>query len=72
MNKKPRFQKIAERINKNWNKLNLREQEILSLRYGLKDNYPHTLKETGEIFQVTAERIRQLEFLALWKIGFRK
>jgi len=69
---KSQFQQIVERIKRNWDRLSPREQEILSWRYGLKDGYPHTLAEVGEKFQVTKERIRQLEFLALWKVGYRK
>lgn len=42
-----------------------REQEIIMLRYGLKDNIMHTLEEVGKIFGITRERVRQLEIKAL-------
>ncbi|MCX6785619.1 MAG: hypothetical protein NTZ18_02065 [Candidatus Komeilibacteria bacterium] len=45
-----------------------REVEVLSLRYGLKDNIKKTLEEIGGKFTVTRERIRQIENAALKKI----
>lgn len=49
--------------------LNQREGEVLSLRHGFKDNQKKTLEEIGKKFQVTRERIRQLENSALKKIN---
>lgn len=48
--------------------LNYREREIIRLRYGLSDGYAYTLSEVGKIFQVTRERIRQIECDALRKL----
>ena len=45
-----------------------REREIIRLRYGLGDGYSYTLEETGRIFKVTRERIRQIEAKALLKL----
>ncbi len=45
-----------------------REQEILKLRFGLADGITHTLEEVGKQFNVTRERIRQIEAKALEKI----
>jgi len=48
--------------------LSRREQEILTIRYGLKDGRHKTLAETGEIMGVSRERIRQIEKRALQKL----
>jgi RNA polymerase primary sigma factor len=48
--------------------LSLREQKILSMRFGLEDNITHTLEEVGKEFGVTRERIRQIEAKALERI----
>lgn len=45
-----------------------REQKILEMRFGLKDGMNHTLEEVGQEFDVTRERIRQIEAKALEKI----
>jgi RNA polymerase primary sigma factor len=38
-----------------------REREVIEMRYGLKDGQPKTLEEVGKAFNVTRERIRQIE-----------
>ncbi|MEC8475444.1 MAG: sigma-70 family RNA polymerase sigma factor [Planctomycetota bacterium] len=48
--------------------LNYREREILRLRSGLADGYTYTLEEVGKIFQVTRERVRQIESKAVRKL----
>lgn len=45
-----------------------REQAILRMRFGLDDGVTHTLEEVGKVFNVTRERIRQIEAKALEKI----
>ena len=45
-----------------------REQEVLELRFGLLDGTCHTLEEVGKRFNVTRERIRQIEAKALRKL----
>ena len=45
-----------------------REQEVLEQRFGLWDGYSRTLEEVGRQFQVTRERIRQIEAKALRKM----
>ncbi|TSC74238.1 MAG: RNA polymerase sigma factor [Parcubacteria group bacterium Gr01-1014_44] len=45
-----------------------REQKILEMRFGLTDGVTHTLEEVGQEFDVTRERIRQIEAKALEKI----
>ena len=48
--------------------LSPREQKILEMRFGLSDGVTHTLEEVGKEFDVTRERIRQIEAKALEKI----
>ncbi|WP_218080610.1 RNA polymerase sigma factor RpoD [Anthocerotibacter panamensis] len=50
------------------NTLNPRERDVLRLRYGLDDGRMKTLEEIGQIFNVTRERIRQIEAKALRKL----
>jgi RNA polymerase primary sigma factor len=45
-----------------------REEKIIRLRFGLEDGSEHTLEEVGQTFQVTRERIRQIEGKALRKL----
>jgi RNA polymerase primary sigma factor len=48
--------------------LNPREEKIIKMRFGLEDGTEHTLEEVGENFDVTRERIRQIEAKALRKL----
>ena len=50
------------------NTLTDRERNVLSLRFGLNDGYSRTLEEVGKAFNVTRERIRQIEAKALRKM----
>jgi len=59
---------LKERLKEILVDLTPREQEILSLRFGLRDGITHTLEEVGNVFNVTRERIRQIEARALEKI----
>ena len=45
-----------------------REQQVIALRYGLRDGHPRTLEEVGREFGVTRERIRQIESKTLSKL----
>jgi len=51
------------------NTLTPREQKVIRLRYGLDDSHPRTLEEVGKEFNVTRERIRQIEAKALKKLS---
>ena len=45
-----------------------REESVLKLRFGLEDGRPRTLEEVGKVFEITRERIRQIEAKALRKL----
>ena len=48
--------------------LSEREEQVIRLRYGLNDGHPRTLEEVGRKFNVTRERIRQIEMKAIKKL----
>jgi len=50
------------------NTLTPKEQRVISLRFGLEDDMPRTLEEIGQIFDLSRERIRQIEMKALSKL----
>jgi len=62
------FSLLREKIGDVLETLTAREQEVLTLRFGLADGYPRTLEEVGKQFKVTRERIRQIEAKALRKM----
>ena len=45
-----------------------RERQVIVMRFGLVDGHPRTLEEVGKSFNVTRERIRQIEAKALRKL----
>ncbi|KKR88845.1 MAG: RNA polymerase sigma factor [Candidatus Wolfebacteria bacterium GW2011_GWA2_42_10] len=59
---------LKDKINEILVDLSPREQEILKMRFGLEDSITHTLEEVGKKFNVTRERIRQIEAKSLEKI----
>ena len=59
---------LKEQIEDVLGSLNEREQKVLKLRFGLEDGRARTLEEVGKEFDVTRERIRQIEAKALRKI----
>ncbi|MDR1959861.1 MAG: sigma-70 family RNA polymerase sigma factor [Planctomycetaceae bacterium] len=59
---------LRERIETLLLTLSFREREIIRLRYGLADGLSYTLEEVGRIFQVTRERVRQIEAKAVKKL----
>lgn len=59
---------LKEQLIQVLNTLTPREEKVLRLRYGLDDSHPRTLEEVGKEFNVTRERIRQIEAKALRKL----
>ena len=59
---------LKDQIEEVLESLNEREQKVLKLRFGLEDGRARTLEEVGKEFDVTRERIRQIEAKALRKL----
>ncbi len=59
---------LKSKVNEVLETLTPREAEVLRLRFGLRDGTPQTLEEVGKAFNVTRERIRQIEAKALRKL----
>jgi RNA polymerase primary sigma factor len=59
---------LRNRIDAILETLTEREREVIALRYGLLNGQPHTLEEVARCFEVTRERIRQIEQKALKKL----
>ncbi|MEK6233563.1 MAG: sigma-70 family RNA polymerase sigma factor [Planctomycetales bacterium] len=62
------LQMLRDRINEMLAALGYRDREIIKLRYGLGDGYNYTLEQVASVFQVTRERIRQIEARAFRKL----
>ena len=62
------FTLLKEQLNEVHGTLTEREQKELKLRFGLEDGRARTLEEVGKVFNVTRERIRQIEAKALRKL----
>jgi RNA polymerase primary sigma factor len=59
---------LAEQTRRVLSTLSSREEKILRMRFGIGETSDHTLEEVGRDFEVTRERIRQIEFKALGKL----
>ncbi|MBI3252335.1 MAG: RNA polymerase sigma factor RpoD [Candidatus Omnitrophica bacterium] len=59
---------LKEQMDEVLSTLTERERKVLKLRFGVNDGYPRTLEEVGSIFNVTRERVRQIEAKALRKL----
>ena len=62
------FNDRRHRINEALRKLGYREREVIRLRYGVGDGHQYTLEDVGKIFQVSRERVRQIENKAIKKL----
>jgi RNA polymerase primary sigma factor len=63
-------QLLKERVRSSLEVLSDRERAVLEMRFGLKDGKTHTLEEVGQAFDVTRERVRQIESKALRKLRY--
>ena len=59
---------LVENLDKILSTLSPREERVVRMRFGLGEKYDYTLEEVGQIFEVTRERIRQIEAKALRKL----
>jgi RNA polymerase primary sigma factor len=59
---------LRDQIQASLSALTERERQVLELRFGLVDGKDHTLEEVSQYFEVTRERIRQIEAKALRKL----
>jgi len=59
---------LQEQLEKVLITLKSREAEVIRLRFGINKPYPYTLEEVGNIFNITRERVRQIEAKALRKL----
>ncbi|MBU1128168.1 MAG: sigma-70 family RNA polymerase sigma factor [Candidatus Omnitrophica bacterium] len=59
---------LQERIEGLLEKMTPREKKILTLRFGLEDGVPHTLRDTAKHFGITRERVRQIEAACMLKL----
>jgi RNA polymerase primary sigma factor len=62
------FIMLQDQLDRVLDNLNIREQRIIQMRFGLTDGHPRTLEEVGREFGVTRERIRQIESKTLAKL----
>jgi len=63
-------QLLKERVRSSLEVLSDRERAVLEMRFGLQDGRTHTLEEVGQAFDVTRERVRQIESKALRKLRY--
>ena len=59
---------MKDTIHKVLETLDMREKEVIRLRFGINDGQSRTLEEVGRYFGVTRERVRQIEAKALRKL----
>lgn len=59
---------LQEKLDEFLSSLSEREEKVFRLRFGMDNGYPRTLQEVGSVFNVTRERVRQIEAKVLRKM----
>ncbi len=62
------FKDLMDQLNSILSTLTPKEERVIRMRFGIGEKYDHTLEEVGQVFDVTRERIRQIEAKALKKL----
>jgi RNA polymerase primary sigma factor len=62
------FRDLIEQLDKTLSTLTPKEERVIRMRFGIGERYDHTLEEVGHRFELTRERIRQIEAKALKKL----
>ncbi len=62
------FRDLIDQLDKTLSTLTAKEERVIRMRFGLGEKYDHTLEEVGHVFELTRERIRQIEAKALRKL----
>jgi RNA polymerase primary sigma factor len=62
------FRMLCKQVKESLYTLSKREEQVISLRFGISDGQQRTLEEVGNVFNVTRERVRQIEAKALKKL----
>jgi RNA polymerase primary sigma factor len=62
------FRDLIEQLDMILSTLSPKEERVIRMRFGIGEKYDHTLEEVGQVFEVTRERIRQIEAKALKKL----
>ncbi len=59
---------LIEHLDRTLSTLTPKEEKVIRMRFGIGEKCDHTLEEVGQVFEVTRERIRQIEAKALRKL----
>lgn len=62
------FRDLIEQLDRTLSTLTPKEEKVIRMRFGIGEKYDYTLEEVGQVFEVTRERIRQIEAKALKKL----
>jgi RNA polymerase primary sigma factor len=59
---------LIDQLDRTLSTLTPKEERVIRMRFGIGEKYDHTLEEVGHVFELTRERIRQIEVKALKKL----